>query len=173
MCRQVISRHIIKKSHRLLASFQFCEMIEVRYMFHVSLIHCCRVTHICVSKLTIIGSDNGLSPGRRQATIRTNAAILLTGPLITNSSESFVEIITFSFKKCNWKCRLENGGHFVSVCLGLSELKIFCTASINSLWPSDAIWRQRSGSALAHVMDCCLTAPSHYLNQCWLIISKV
>ena len=44
---------------------------------------------------------------------------------------------------------------------------------INSLWPSDAIWRQRSGSTLAQVMACCLTAPSHYLNQCWLIISEV
>ena len=41
---------------------------------------------------------------------------------------------------------------------------------INSLWPSDAIWRQRSGSTLAEVMACCLTAPSHYLNQCWLIM---
>ena len=43
---------------------------------------------------------------------------------------------------------------------------------VNSLWPSDAIWRQRSGSAMAQVMACCLTAPSHYLNQCWLIISE-
>ena len=37
----------------------------------------------------------------------------------------------------------------------------------------DAIWRRRSGSTLAQVMACCLTAPSHYLNQCWLIISKI
>ena len=44
---------------------------------------------------------------------------------------------------------------------------------VNSLWPSDTIWRHRSGSTLAQVMACCLTAPSHYLNQCWLIISKV
>ena len=44
---------------------------------------------------------------------------------------------------------------------------------INSLWPSDAIWWQRSGSTLAQVMACCLTAPSHNLNQCWLIISKL
>ena len=43
----------------------------------------------------------------------------------------------------------------------------------NSLRPSDAIWRPRSGSTLAQVMACCLTAPSHYLNQCWLIIRKV
>ena len=39
----------------------------------------------------------------------------------------------------------------------------------NSLWPSDAIWSHRSGSTLAQVMACCLTTPSHYLNQCWLI----
>ena len=43
----------------------------------------------------------------------------------------------------------------------------------NSLWPSDAIRRQGTESTLAQVMACCLTAPSHYLNQCWLIISKV
>ena len=30
-------------------------------------------------------------------------------------------------------------------------------AQFNSLWPSDAIWRQRSGSTLAQVMACCLT----------------
>ena len=44
---------------------------------------------------------------------------------------------------------------------------------IDSLGPSAVIWRPRSGSALAQVMVCCLTAPSHYLNQCWLILSKV
>ena len=35
------------------------------------------------------------------------------------------------------------------------------------------IWRQGSWSTLVQVMACCLTAPSHYLNHCWLIISKV
>ena len=44
---------------------------------------------------------------------------------------------------------------------------------INSLWPSETIWWHKSGSTLAQVMAWCLTAPSHYLNQCWLIISKV
>ena len=43
----------------------------------------------------------------------------------------------------------------------------------NSLWPNDAIWRHRSGSTLVQVMACCLTASSHYLSQCWLIISKI
>ena len=40
-----------------------------------SLIHWRRVTHICVSNLTIIGSDNSLSPGRRQAIIWTPVGI--------------------------------------------------------------------------------------------------
>ena len=35
--------------------------------------HWGRMPHICVSKLTVIGLDNGLSPGRRQAIIWTNA----------------------------------------------------------------------------------------------------
>ena len=43
---------------------------------------------------------------------------------------------------------------------------------IDSLRPSDAIWRWRSCSTLVQVMACCLTAPSHFLNQWWLIISK-
>ena len=46
-------------------------------------------------------------------------------------------------------------------------------AVVNSLGPSDAIWGWRSWSALVQVMACCLMAPSHYLNQYWLIISKV
>ena len=45
--------------------------------------------------------------------------------------------------------------------------------TVNSLWPSDAIWQHRSGSTLDQVMACCLTAPSHYLAQCWLIINEV
>ena len=45
--------------------------------------------------------------------------------------------------------------------------------SFNSLWPSDAIWCHKSGSQLAQVMTCCLTAPSHYWNQCRLVINKV
>ena len=45
--------------------------------------------------------------------------------------------------------------------------------NFNSMWPSDAIWWHRSGSTLAQVMACCLMAPSHYLNQWWLIISEV
>ena len=63
------------------------------------LTHWGRVTHICVNKLTIIGSDNGLSPDRRQAIILTNAGILLIGPLGTNTNEILIEILTFLFMK--------------------------------------------------------------------------
>ena len=41
----------------------------------LQLTHWGRVTHICVGNLTIIGSDNGLPPGRRQAIISPNAGI--------------------------------------------------------------------------------------------------
>ena len=51
------------------------------------LTHWGRVAHTCVGNLTIIGSDNGLSPGRRQAINWTSAGILLIGPLRTNFSE--------------------------------------------------------------------------------------
>ena len=57
------------------------------------------------------------------------------------------------------------------------SLNVFCKYLgekwLNSLWSSDVIWRQGSRSTLAQVMACCLTAPSHYLNQCWLMISEV
>ena len=55
--------------------------------------------HKYVSKLTIIGSDDGLLPGRHQAIIWTNAGIFLIGPLATKFIEFFIEIQTFSFKK--------------------------------------------------------------------------
>ena len=67
------------------------------------LTHWGRVMFIWVSKLTSIGSDNGLSPGQLQAIIWTNAGILLIGPLGTKFSEVLIEIHTFSFKKMHLK----------------------------------------------------------------------
>ena len=67
------------------------------------LTHWGRVTHICISKLIIIGSNNGLSPCRRQDIIGTNAGIVLIGPIVTNCSEMLIEIHTFSFKKIHLK----------------------------------------------------------------------
>ena len=76
------------------------------------LTHWGRATHICVSEMIIIGSDNGLSPGQRQAIISTNVGILLIGPLGMNSSEILSK--HFHSRKCIWKCRLRNGAYFVS-----------------------------------------------------------
>ena len=54
------------------------------------------------------------------------------------------------------------------------SLMIICSnLDFNSLWPSYAIWCHRTGATLAQAMACSPTAPSHYLNQCWLIISNV
>ena len=79
-----------------------------------ALTHWGRVTHICVSKLTIIASDNGLSPGRRQAIIWTNAGILLIGPLGTNFSEVLIKIHNYSFKKMHLKMSSAKWRPFVS-----------------------------------------------------------
>ena len=84
------------------------------------LTHWGRVTHICVSKLTIIASYNGLSPGRRQAIIWTNAGILSIGLLGTNFSDFLIEILTFSFKRMRLKMP---SAKWRLLRLGLNELK--------------------------------------------------
>ena len=64
--------------------------------------------HIYVDNTTIIGSDNGLSPSRRQDIIWTNVGILLVEPLGTNFSEITIEIHIFLFTKTSYcKCRLQ------------------------------------------------------------------
>ena len=60
-----------------------------------------------------------------------------------------------------------------SVCKPPLKLGHGWLAHLNSLWPSDGIWPHRYWSTLAHVMAYCLTAPSHYLNQCWINIKSV
>ena len=97
------------------------------------LTHWGQVTHICVGKLTTIGSDNGLSPGWHQAIKWTNAEILLIGPVGTNFSEILITIKTFSLKK---------------LCLKISFCEMLCISS----WPQCVnTWgRDKKGS---HVAD--------------------
>ena len=100
-----------------------CLTIDFKsYVISVQLTQWGRVTHICVVKLTIIGSDNGLSPGRRQAMIWTNARILLIGPLGTNFIEILIRIQTFSFNKVLLKMSSAIWG---PCGLGLNVLAIF------------------------------------------------
>ena len=101
------------------------------------LTHWGQVTHICVSKLTIIGSDNGLAPDQRQAIIWTNAGILFIGPLGTNFSEILIEIRTFSFKKMHLKM---SSGKWHPFCLGLNVLTYLplvphiCVSELSQHW---------------------------------------
>ena len=106
---------------------QMCFALNVHQLWTIT--HWGRVTHICVSKLTIIGSDNGLSPGRRQAIIWTNAGILLIGPLETNFSEILIAIEAFSFKKMHLKISSAKWRIF---CLGLNLL----TRRVSFWWRS-------------------------------------
>ena len=92
------------------------------------------MTHICVGNLTIIVSDNGLSPGRRQAIIWTNAGILLIGLLATNFSEILIEIHSFSFKKMHLKMSSAKGRLFS---LGLNEL--IEIIGFRFMWPLRAL----------------------------------
>ena len=88
-----------------------------------TLTHRGRVTHTCVVNLGHIGSDNGLSPVRRQAITWTNFGILLIGPLGTNFNEMLIEIHTFSLKKIHLKM---SSGKWRPSCLGLSVLRRYC-----------------------------------------------
>ena len=81
------------------------------------------MTHICVGKLTIISSNNGLSPSRRQAIIWTNAGILLIGPRGTSFSEILIGTQAFSFKKMHLKMPSAIWRRF---CLGLNVLRTQC-----------------------------------------------
>ena len=85
-------------------------IVEINCKTSPSLTHWGRVTHICVSKQIIIGSDNGLSPARRQVIIWTDAGKLLFGPQGTNFRGISIEIYTSSFNKVpskmsSGKCR--------------------------------------------------------------------
>ena len=99
-----------KHTHTYIWIYTYMHMLHCVYieyapkaMLFNSLTHWGRATHKCSSKLTIIGPDNGLSPGRRQAIIWTIAGILLIGPLGTNFNEILIGIQAFSFKKMHLK----------------------------------------------------------------------
>ena len=66
-----------------------------------------------------MGSDNDLSPGRRQAIIWTNTGILLIWTSGTNFSEILGEVQSFSFSKMRLKMSSAKWRLFG---LGLNEL---------------------------------------------------
>ena len=137
--------------------------------------------------LVNIGSGKGLLPASAKPLPQTILTYLHLDPqeyistkfwsyfihLVRNFSEIWIKMKQFLSRKCSW-----NGASIMTAIFsGLNVLIMFSDNKyswcINSLWPSEAIWWQGSRSTLVHIMACCLKAPSHYLNQCWLIITKV
>ena len=98
-------------SYHSLALSHPVNLIEAEWLIFASVIY------------TTTGSDNGLSPDRRQAIIWTNVGILLIGPLGTNFSEILIRIQTFSFKKMHLKMSFAKWRPF---CLGLNVLISTC-----------------------------------------------
>ena len=145
------------------------------------LTHWGRVTHICISKLTIIGSDNGLPPNRRQAVIGTNAGILLIRTLGTNFSEILGEIHSFSFKEMHFKMSSAKRRLFS---LGLNELSwcllwgttldVISTVIFTNIWLSILLVWDLSLPMILKVKDHWLFHPSNvvrYKMSSWIILS--
>ena len=133
-------------------SISICRKFGMGFRISITchqLTHGGRVTHICVCYLTIIGSDNGLLPGRHQVIIRSNTGILLNGPLGTNFSEIIIKIEAFPFKKKHFKVLFVK---WQPICLGLNELK-------NTI--RDACARHWSWSWLYLQMPYCLMVMGH------------
>ena len=91
------------------------------------------MTHICVGKLIIIGSYNGLSPDRRQAIIWTNARLLSIGPLPTYFNEILIKLQQFSLTKMHVKL---SSAKWRPSCLGLNVLKVWTFVLV----PVAAVW---------------------------------
>ena len=131
------------------------------------LTHWGRVTHICVGKSTIIGSDNGLSPDRRQAIIWTNVGILLIRPLGTYFSEILTGIQTFSFNKMHLKMSSAKWRPF---CLGLNVLKCNLRTHARDENYEHVFWNIQNTfvdkSTLIQVIALCPQATWRYLCQC-------
>ena len=118
--RWLIISGVLWHSHVQISVLRICTSKIADRVGANELTHWGWVTHICIAYLTIIASDNGLSPSQRQAIIWTNAGILLIRPLGTNFSEILIEIHTFSFKKIRLKMSSAKRWPF---CLGLNVLK--------------------------------------------------
>ena len=125
----------------------------------VALTHWGRVTHICISKLSIIGSDNGLSPGRCKAITWTNAGILLIGSLGTKLNEILIEINKFSFKKIHFK---QSFGKWQPFCL---RLDVLITHATYKTTPHPSNYK-RSLVSIQEKIYCTVTEPDYTNMEC-------
>ena len=116
-------------------------------------------------RFTIIGLENGLSPGQR---ICTNAGLLLIWSLGTNFSEIIFEIHTFSFKQMHSKTP---SAKWRTCCLGLNVLNEYVN-QINEMWHSPTDQRTHKNPTPQIVMGCSNSElPGCYqkLNRWWFI----
>ena len=108
-----------------------------------------------IFKLTLVNGDWGIS---------CEISLRWMPQDLTDDKSTLVQVMA-------WCCQATS--HYLSQCWPRSMLPLGVTRpqSVNSLskW---GIWQHRSGSTLAQVMACCLAAPNHFLNQCWLIIKS-
>ena len=94
------------------------------------------------------------------------SAFLGTEEIQLGSARVIVKFVARGYNKFHWQLSS-------NLSSSLQDRTGIVQVLVNSLRPSDAIWRWRSWSTLVQSMACCLMAPSHYLNQYWLIISEV
>ena len=131
-------KFIYHQFHLFFMSFTMVDKILRNLIALQCFTHWGRVTHICVSKLTIIGSDNGLLPGLRQAIICTSDGILLIGPLWTNFSEILIKIHTFSLKKIHLE-------------MSSGKWRLFCLGLIKAEW---LYMCMKTSTLLVQIMSC-------------------
>ena len=135
-----------------------CEMWNMNFI----LTEWCRVRHIWVDNLTIIGSDNGLSPGRRQAIIWISDGILWIWPLGINFSEILIKFLTFWFKKM---CLNVSFAKWRPFCLGLNVLSCIVVSRVS--FPVHVTVRpflltvSKLGSAIIYKTKLVVTGPRH------------
>ena len=132
-------------------------MFPLKNLAHKGLTHWGRVTHICVGKLTIIGSDYGLSPGWRQAfeNIVCEMASILSRPQCVNS------LIP---GRCRWDFKCLNFKHNSGINILSIHKRIFL------LWMLEDLVNGKL--TLVQVMAWGHQTPSHYLILCWLIFKS-
>ena len=119
-------------------------MSDQKYHHSVSshkilLTHWCRVMHIYFTKLTITGSDNGLSPGQCRAIIWTNVGILLIEPL-----DKLQRNLNRNWHIFIQENPLENVVWKMAAILSRPQC-------VKSLSPGDAIWCRRTLLSLVQI----------------------
>ena len=130
---------------------------------------------------------NGSPPVQCQTITYTSNDLSSIGPQGTNFTKILATLWQFTFKKKILKmssvcCRPFSSGIMFNSWRPRSNRYHFADDIFKCVFLNENVlthcglmtpYNDRSGSTLAQVMACCLTAPSHYLNQCWLIISEV